>query len=185
MENESRQDVQQQVNEEDRECLGKAETPPPTYDDACRLLMSSRTASQPTHVSLDPPPEYPDNVYNAIASPLRHQTQFVNVTTDQPDNQGYNGQNTIVISSNEDSPRTVGLCKKIAVYSVAIFWISISCIQLLLTVAGAQHYNFGRFLYITSNNDPLQIRRNAIFMFWMMTLFANIMLLSGIINKNR
>ena len=62
MQNENRQEVQQQVSEEDRECLGKAETPPPTYEDACRLLMSSQTTSQPIHASLEPPPAYPDTV---------------------------------------------------------------------------------------------------------------------------
>ena len=182
MVNENRQEVQQQENEQNREGLGKAETPPPTYEDACRLLMSSQTTSQPTHVSLDPPPAYPDNIYNVIPSPLPQEAQFVNLATGQPENQTYNNaQNAIPISSNEDFPRTFSLCRKIAVYLVAIFWISICCIQLLLGVGVAQHYNFEKFLYAGNN----RAYANAIFMFWMMTLFANIMLLSGILNKNR
>ena len=110
----------------------------------------------------------------------------MNLTTEQPDNQGYNAQNTVVISSNEDFPQTFGLCKKIAVYLVAIFWISISCIQLLLGIGSklqlqTQRYNFETFIYAGNNRSYA----NFIFMFWLMTLFANIMLLSGIVNKNR
>ena len=176
------QPAQPQANEEEQDRLGKVETPPPTYEDACQFILTGQhPSSQSTRVSIEPPPAYPADNYTLEASNLDHTSHYVNLPLDQPDSQNHDAQDTMVIASSADFPRTCSLCKKIAAYLVAIFWISISCIQLLMGVGVAHHYHFEKFLYGGSN----RAYGNAMFMFWMMTLFANIVLLFGIINKNR
>ena len=184
MESSYPQETRSVTNVEERRRLGKAETPPPTYEDACQLLahqFQQHTSSQTSHVSTDPPPAYPDNNFTATSSNLEPHPHFVNLTPNEPEHPGQDGQDTMVIASSEDFPRTCSICKKIAAYLVAMFWISISSVQLLMSVGVAHHYHFERFLYGGSN----RAYGNAMFMFWMVTLFANIVLLFGIINKNR
>ena len=184
MEGQDLQQAQSRVNREEQERVGKAETPPPTYEDACQFLLTGQhPLSQATHVSLEPPPAYPDDTFTPITSNLEHQPNYINIDSslDQLDNPSHDAQDTMVIASSEDFPRTCSICKKIAAYLVAMFSISISCIQLLMGVGVAHHYHFEKFLYGGTN----RAYGNAMFMFWMMTLFANIVLLFGIINKNR
>ena len=183
MEGDNTQDPQSRVRNEGQENLGKAETPPPTYADACHFILTGRhpSLSPSRRVSLEPPPEYQDVNFSAATNSLENHTQYVHLSSDQLDIQNSAAQDTMVIANEEDFPRTCSICKKIAAYLVAIFWISISSIQLLMGVGVAHHYHFEKFLYGGSN----RAYGNAMFMFWMMTLFANIVLLFGIINKNR
>ena len=164
------------TTEDTHTAVGKAETPPPTYEDACRIMIGEPPLQPQPPSSYEPPPAYPDlDQFSTLHS------EYVDMppTTSSSDGQGQ--QDTIVLSTDENFPATIGLCKKIAVYLVAIFWISLSSIQLLLSVGVASEYQFEKFLYAGNN----RAFANAIFMFWMVTLFANILLLSGIMNRNR
>jgi hypothetical protein len=190
MESQITQDTQSREHSEGRMPVGKAETPPPTYEDACHYILTGRhPLSSNTDVLQEPPPDYPDDNFSIPLSSLDHRPQYVNLSSDQPENLGNNAQDTLVIASDENFPRTCSICKKIAAYLVAIFWISICSIQLILGVGIANHFSKfaheklllgGRYF-----NGENRYYGNAMFMFWMLTLFANIVLLFGIINKNR
>ena len=178
---------QQPTTEEDvDDRLGKAETPPPTYEDACHFILTGRhPLSNPPPASPEPPPSYPD--YSGSSYNPGYNSQYVDLSSSLHQQATANvdvldgQQETMVIASEEDFPRTCSICKQIAAYLVAIFWISISSIQLLMRVGVAHHYHFEKFLYGGTN----RAYGNAMFMFWMTALFANIVLLFGIINKNR
>ena len=187
MEERAEQETQSRAHNDGRVALGKAETPPPTYEDACHFILTGRHPLQSTtHVLPEPPPAYPEDMYHASYPTLEQQPQFVNISSDQVENPIGDPQETMVIASDEDFPRTCSIGKKIAAYLVAIFWISICSIQLLLGIGIAHHYHFEKFLWGGRNfYGPNRYYGNAMFMFWMVTLFANIVLLFGIINKNR
>ena len=187
MEERNSQDPATRENGETRVPVGKAETPPPTYEDACHFILTGRhPLSNNTNVLQEPPPAYPDETFSAPLASLDHHPQYVNLSLDQLENQSNDAQETMVIASDEEFPRTCSICKKIAAYLVAIFWISICSIQLILGVGIAHHYQFEKFLWGGRNfYGTNRYYGNAMFMFWMVTLFANIVLLFGIINKNR
>ena len=182
------QEAETSLSNQDRMTVTKAETPPPTYEDACHYILTGRhPVSGNTHVLTEPPPEYPQDSYSIPMSNIDHHPQYVHMSSEHPHHGTDDAQDTMVIATEEDFPRTCSICKKIGAYLVAIFWISICSIQLLIGVGVAQHYNFEKFLWGGKNGMYGTNRHagNAMFMFWMVTLFANIVLLFGIINKNR
>ena len=190
MESQTNQDTQSSEHNEGRMPVGKAETPPPTYEDACHFILTGRhPLSNTTQVLSEPPPAYPEDSFSVPLSSLDHHPQYVSLSSDQTENQSNTAQDTLVIASDEDFPRTCSICKKIAAYLVAIFWISICSIQLILGVGIANHFSkFAHEKFLWGGRNFYANNRyygNAMFMFWMVTLFANIVLLFGIINKNR
>ena len=189
MEGQPTRDVEAGAENHERVPVGKAETPPPTYEDACHYILTGRhPVSGNNHVMPEPPPEYPQDSYSIPMSNMEQHPQYVNISMDHPHHGSDDAQDTMVIATEEDFPRTCSICKKIGAYLVAIFWISICSIQLLMGVGIAHHSNFEKFLWGGNNGGLYGKNRhagNAMFMFWMVTLFANIVLLFGIINKNR
>ena len=187
MEGQPTQEVEPRGETQERQPVGKAETPPPTYEDACHYILTGRhPLSGNTQVLTEPPPDYPQDSYSIPMSNMEQHPQYVNISSDHLHGSD-DAQETMVIATEADFPRTCSICRKIGAYLVAIFWITICSIQLLMGVGVAHHYNFEKFLWGGNNGlyGKNRSASNAMFIFWMVTLFANIVLLFGIINKNR